>query len=94
MRTQALIAFSGLFLLTATANAAPQKVASPPAPSAQSEFADAGQLNQVSPETSSMNSVAPADKKICKRIESTVSRMATRVCLTKQEWDQVEQEIR
>lgn len=91
------IHFSGLLLLAAAAdaNAAPQsKVASPPAPSPQVEFADAGQANQLSSELPSTNTVAPADKKICKRIESTVSRMVKRVCLTKQEWDQVEQEIR
>ncbi|HET7577196.1 MAG TPA: hypothetical protein VFK19_11620 [Sphingomicrobium sp.] len=96
MRAQSLIAFTGLLLLTAAANAAPQSKVAPraPAPSAQIEFADAGQANQVSPEIPSTNTIAPADKKICKRIESTVSRMAKRVCLTKQEWDQVEQEIR
>jgi hypothetical protein len=96
MRAQSLIAFTGLLLLTAAANAAPQSKVAPraPAPSAQLEFADAGQANQMSSELSSTNTIAPVDKKICKRIESTVSRMVKRVCLTKQEWEQVEQEIR
>jgi hypothetical protein len=99
MRAQSLIAFGGLLLLTAAAPAAiaaPQP--RPSAPLAKAEpgiqFADAGaaNANQVSAETSSMNTAAPADKKVCRRIESTVSRMAKKVCLTKQEWDQIDRD--
>lgn len=32
-----------------------------------------------------------ATKKICRRPASTGSRMATKVCMTKEEWKQVEQ---
>jgi hypothetical protein len=99
MRAQSLVTWSGLLLLAAVAtaaNAAPETRAAAPQARAEAgiQLADSSQANQVSPAGPSTNAVAPVDKKICKRIESTVSRVAKRVCLTKQEWDQVEQEIR
>ena len=33
-----------------------------------------------------------AEKKICKRLATSGTRMAERVCLTKQEWQKVEEE--
>ena len=33
----------------------------------------------------------PAEKKICKRLETSGTRMAERVCLTKEEWKKVEE---
>ena len=33
-----------------------------------------------------------AEKKICKRLAVSGTRMADRVCLTKQEWEKVDQE--
>jgi hypothetical protein len=34
------------------------------------------------------------EKKVCKQLPSSYSRMTERVCLTKQEWKQVEAEMR
>ena len=33
-----------------------------------------------------------AEKKICKRLETSGTRMADRVCLTKEQWQKVEQD--
>lgn len=38
-----------------------------------------------------VNSDSGAAKKICRRPASTGSRMAAKVCMTKEEWKQVEQ---
>ena len=35
-----------------------------------------------------------AEKKICKRLATSGSRMEPRVCLTKEEWKQVEKELK
>jgi hypothetical protein len=32
----------------------------------------------------------PADKKVCRRLKTSGSRMAERVCLTKEQWKQVD----
>jgi hypothetical protein len=37
---------------------------------------------------------AEAEKKICKRLATSGTRMAERVCLTKQEWQKVEEEAK
>lgn len=37
---------------------------------------------------------ATADKKICKRLPASGTRMEERVCLTKAEWKKVEEEVR
>ena len=37
---------------------------------------------------------AQPEKKICKRLATTGSRMEERVCLTKEEWKQVEEEVK
>lgn len=42
------------------------------------------------------NQVAPAqsaEKKICKRLDRTGSRMTEKVCLTKEDWEKVRQEV-
>ena len=53
---------------------------------------NAGQVteNQVGT-VNSDGSEGGATKKICRRPASTGSRMATKVCMTKEEWKQVEQ---
>ena len=33
-----------------------------------------------------------ADKKVCKRLETSGTRMAERVCLTKEQWKKVDEE--
>jgi hypothetical protein len=35
-----------------------------------------------------------AEKKVCKRLATSGTRMAERVCLTKQEWQKVEEEAK
>ena len=35
----------------------------------------------------------PAEKKICKRLATSGTRMAERVCLTKEEWKKVEEQM-
>jgi hypothetical protein len=37
---------------------------------------------------------AEAEKKVCKRLATSGTRMAERVCLTKQEWQKVEEEAK
>lgn len=37
---------------------------------------------------------AVEEKKICKRLDSTGTRMEKRVCLTKDEWKKVEEEVK
>jgi Spy/CpxP family protein refolding chaperone len=46
--------------------------------------------------TSAAQTAKPADaeKKICKRLAMSGTRMAERVCLTKQEWQKVEEEAK
>ena len=36
---------------------------------------------------------AAEEKKVCKRLETSGTRMAERVCLTKEEWKKVEQQM-
>jgi hypothetical protein len=46
--------------------------------------------------TSAAQAAKPADveKKVCKRLAMSGTRMAERVCLTKQEWEKVEEEAK
>jgi hypothetical protein len=55
--------------------------------------------NQVAPSTSQQSATlsggsaaAVADKKICKELPSSYTRMTERVCLTKRQWQQVHEE--
>jgi hypothetical protein len=96
MRAQSLIMLSGLLLLTAigpAANAAPQtkSASSATAPQSRIEFADASPTASMAT-NGTAPAAAPADKKICRRIESSISRVAKKVCLTKREWDQIDRE--
>ena len=61
------------------------------------------QSKQLAANTTSQNTAAPsqpatsqpsavAPKTICKRLDSSYSRMAKRVCLTKEEWQRVEED--
>jgi len=36
---------------------------------------------------------ASNDKKICKRLETSATRMVERICLTKEQWKKVEEEV-
>lgn len=48
--------------------------------------------SEAEPAQREAQKAAPVEKKVCKRIATTGSRMEERVCLTKQEWKQVEKE--
>ena len=48
--------------------------------------------SEAEPAQRAAEKAAPAPKKVCKRIATTGSRMEERVCLTKEEWKQVEKE--
>ena len=49
--------------------------------------AKSNQLGESKPAASK-----PSDKKVCKKIAATGSRMGDRVCLTKEEWKKVEEQ--
>lgn len=65
-------------------------VAAPAAARTQPSTADAANNATVSADQAS----AKAAKKICKRVPSSYSNMSKRVCLTEQQWQQVEEEAR
>ena len=78
------IAFSTLCLalLSSAASAAP----------APRQMAEA---TQVTPRpTADVTAVTPADKKICKLLPSSYSHRSDRVCLTQQQWKQVDEQMR
>jgi len=98
MRTCALLTFTSavLFAVVTAANASP--VAQPSAPSvtaaAPVQVADSSQTAPGAAAKSAPGSTATAPKKICKLLPSSYSHTSQRVCLTKEEWKQVEEESR
>jgi hypothetical protein len=95
MRIASLLTLSAV-LVSAAASASPVTQAAPavPAASAPIQVADASRA----PATTTANPVAPttvvAPKKICKLLPSSYSHSQQRVCLTKEEWKQVDAENR
>lgn len=83
MRLTSVVTLSAALLLSSTAMAQDKKLAS-------NEQASARVTNQVAAEPEA--APAPADKKVCKRLATSGTRMAERVCLTKQQWEKVEAE--
>jgi hypothetical protein len=53
----------------------------------------AAETQAPSEPTKATEKVAPAEKKVCKRLATTGSRMEERVCLTKEEWKAVEKQM-
>ena len=82
MRLTTVVTLSAALLLSSTAMAQEKKLAS-------NEQVASRVSNQAADETTAP---APAEKKICKRLATSGTRMAERVCLTKQQWEKVEQE--
>jgi hypothetical protein len=82
MRLTSVVIMSAALLLSSTAMAKEKKLAS----------------NELAPSVTSIQStaeaVAPAEKKICKRLATSGTRMGERVCLTKQQWQKVEEEAK
>ncbi len=70
--------------------AAAPATTSPPAISSQ-----VVQSDQQQPSTLGGGAAVPAlqDKKICKQLETSGSRLPRRACLTQQEWKQLEAEL-
>jgi hypothetical protein len=85
MRKLVLLPCFALLTAAAPAQGAPPPVASQITPSdAQKAVKLSGGAKQV---------VDPDEKKICKQLPSTGSRLPNRACLTAKEWKQVEQDL-
>ena len=69
-------------------------VTSPLAASTQVAAPQSAQIGKAAwQEDASGKAVAAAEKKICKQLPSSNSRLPNRVCLTAKEWKQVETEV-
>ena len=66
-------------------------VAAPADAQTQPSQADAAANNAVAAVDAGS---AKAAKKVCKRLPSSYSNMSNRVCLTEQQWQQIEEEAR
>ena len=83
MRLTSIVTLSAALLLSSTAMAQDKKLASNDQPSSNSAYVATNQAAETA---------APAEKKVCKRLATSGTRMAERVCLTKQQWEKVEAE--
>jgi len=82
MRLTSIVTLSAALLLSSAAMAQDKKLAANEQPS-----------NSVS-DQASIEATTPAEKKICKRLATSGTRMFERVCLTKQQWEKVEEEAK
>jgi len=82
MRLTSIVTLSAALLLSSTAMAQDKKLAANEQPSPQSNY-------QAPAETA-----APAEKQICKSLKTSGTRMFKRTCLTKQQWEQVEEQLK
>ena len=82
MRLTSIVTLSAALLLSSTAVAQDRKLAANEQPLANASTA----VKTEAP--------AAAEKKVCKRLETSGTRMFQKVCLTKGEWDKVEQEAK
>jgi len=78
--------------VSAAATAAPATQASTSTAPQQVQVADATQPAGVSTAVPAAPALAVAPKKICKQLPSSYSHTTKRVCLTKEEWKQVEEQ--
>lgn len=94
MRKASLLTLSAI-LVSAAASASPVVQATPAAPAASApiQVADATKAPAIATPAPAANT-AVAPKKICKLLPSSYSHSNQRVCLTKDEWKQVEEESR
>jgi hypothetical protein len=95
MRIASLLTLSAV-LVSAAASASPVTQA-PPARTAAStpiEVADASRASAATIANPTAPATAVAPKKICKLLPSSYSHSQQRVCLTKEEWKQVDAENR
>jgi hypothetical protein len=85
MRITSVITLSAALLLSSTAMAQARKLAANEQPSASKSY-------QASDDQS--GTPVAAEKKICKRLATSGTRMAKRSCLTKQQWEKVAEEAK
>lgn len=81
------IAFSTFCLALASAAAS-----AGPTTSAPREMAQATQAPPTA--NAATTTAAPAERKICKQLPSSYSHATQRVCLTKDEWKQVDEQMK
>ena len=81
MRLTSLVTLSAALLLSSTAIAQDKKLAAN----------EQTQANASYQSTSGAPAPAVEEKKICKQLKVSGTRMFKRSCLTKQQWDQVEE---
>jgi hypothetical protein len=87
MRLTSLVTLSAAaLLLSSTAMAQDKKLAANEQPQASTAY----QASTDQPAASR----APAEKKICKRLATSGTRMAKTSCLTKEQWEKVQEESR
>jgi hypothetical protein len=91
MHTISLSTISVILLSTA-ANAVPATQATPPQAAAPVQLADA--TNGAAAVQTAPATAAPAQKPICKLLPSSYSHSSKRVCLTKEQWKQVDDQMR
>jgi hypothetical protein len=82
MRLTSVVTLSAALLLSSAAVAKENKLASNEQPSATTAY----QAPAEAP--------AATEKKVCKRLATSGTRMEERVCLTKKEWQKVEEEAK
>ena len=94
MRIASLSTLSAV-LVSAAANASPVTQAAPAATAAPApiQIADASKAPVATP-TPAAPATAVAPKKICKLLPSSYSHSQQRVCLTQDEWKQVDEQSR
>lgn len=80
MRLTSIVTLSAALLLSSAAVAQDKKLAANEQPKAAATY-------QAPAETA-----APAEKQICKSLKVTGTRMFKRTCLTKQQWEQVDEQ--
>jgi hypothetical protein len=84
MRLTSVVTLSAALLLSSTAMAKEKKLASNDQPSNVASYQTQTDATAVAAD--------PAEKKICKSLKVTGTRMFKRSCLTKQQWEQVEED--
>ena len=84
MKTQFVAGFIASAALVASFVSASAQVAAPK---------NADIAKAAAPEEASGKSAAVAEKKVCKQLPSSSSRLPQRVCLTAKEWKQVEADV-
>ena len=86
MRLTSVVTLSAALLLSSTAIAQDKKLAA-------NEQASASTTYEATAEQPAAAQAA-GEKKICKRLATSGTRMFKRSCLTKEQWEQVEEQVK